>query len=396
MRSRIYLVIALALVALALAAPASAVTVNGVEYILLSKSDMLMEQSAKCTNPPSPGQQTCMYIAGNIGVSDTNGRLRMGANNIISNGVDASAVANNLVLATNDDIDICRYNVTSGASPAVVCGATQVPPAAPFALPIVANWTPSTGPLGTVTANNCVNAAQNITVNAGATLNLPPGCYRDVRVNAGGSLILTAGTYNMRTLRLLAGSNMQGGGQPATTVTVNSTFITEAGVQISDIRVQTPGTANFSVSEFISIGNGSNLTNVVLYAPSSAIHLHLGMTGSNIESVANFQTIEPIVITAPSPTGACGCFSSVTDGNNTVSISDGENLTAIQQFFLSTSCDVTTCTAPGCNAIPSANVTVLNNQQATINTTGVPAGTYKVVGKWSSGTYCNNTPVTAP
>src|SRR5215475_10289512 len=124
------------LCAFALVTPASAVTLNGVDYVLLSKSDMLMEQSGTCSNPPAPGQTTCMYIQGNVGVSDTTGRLRTGINNIISNLTgDASAVAHNLVLATGADIDICRFDITSGAAPATVCGTVQSPPAAPFALP---------------------------------------------------------------------------------------------------------------------------------------------------------------------------------------------------------------------------------------------------------------------
>ena len=58
---------------------------------------------------------------------------------------------------------------------------------------------------------SCVNVAASVTVAVGATLNLPPGCYKDVRVNAGGTLNLVAGLYNFKTLRLIAGATLNGG-----------------------------------------------------------------------------------------------------------------------------------------------------------------------------------------
>jgi hypothetical protein len=86
MRNRIAFGFLVALCALALSMPAGAATVNGVDYLLLAKNQILMENSDKCPNPPpNPTPLHCMFLQGNVGVSDPNGRIRIGANNIISN-----------------------------------------------------------------------------------------------------------------------------------------------------------------------------------------------------------------------------------------------------------------------------------------------------------------------
>jgi len=129
-----------------------------------------------------------------------------------------------------------------------------------------------------------------VTVATGAILALAPGCYRDVRVNSGGTVNLSAGAYTFRTLRLIAGSTLNGAGQ---IVNVPSDTNSEGGVKINDVTIETPGSAGFSVKTFINIGNNNILNNVVLYVPTSGIHTHTGLQATNLEAVANFITLEP-------------------------------------------------------------------------------------------------------
>lgn len=400
MFNRIALGMLLVLCALAFVTPAGAATVNGVDYLLLGKSEILMEGSDTCTNPPTPGTGLkCMFIQGNVGVSDPLGRIRIGSHNIISNAAgNATVTAHEIVFGSFADIDICRFDISSGASPASVCG-TIITPLPPGTLPLFSGWTPSSGPLGPVTADPCVNTAASFIVAAGGTLNLPSPagqfCYKDIRVNAGGTLNLASGNYKFKSLTLLPNAIVNGGGLATTTLTIQNPMLTNNNVKISDIRIQSPGTPGFTVTEFISIGNNSVLTNVILYTPSSAIHLHLGTVGTNVETVANFITVEPIVMESTGTDLDCGCFETVSPTTFTTSltIENATNLAAVEKFFVTTTCDVpAVCAAPNCFDVPftlNAGQTV-----ATLNTTAVVAGTYKVVGQWSAGTFCNNTLVT--
>jgi hypothetical protein len=314
------------------------------------------------------------------------GRLQIGSNNDIV----GTAIADNIIFGSNSETDTCKFNEATGAVvPGTVCHTVVTPlPAGTF--PLVAAWPP--GPLGAVPVNNCVNAALSITVGNGGAASPVPGCYKDVFVGLGGTLNLSAGSYVFKSLTLKAGAILNGNNA---TVNVQGHTNTEAAT-INDVTIQTPGTVAQTVTEFIIIGNGSTLSNVVLYAPTSAIHLHLGTTGTNVEAVANFVTVEPVIL-KNTPVNDCGCFSGVTDKVNSIAIDGGSNLTAVQDFFLSNSCDVTPCTAPGCVKVPAAQVTVVDDKTATIDTTGLPAGNYgHVVGQWNTGVYCNNTPVTVP
>ena len=370
MLKRIALGTLLVLCALVLVTPAGAVTVNGVDYILLGRIQILMENSADC-DPLPANTLGCMILTGNIGVSDPNGTLKIGANNIIN----GTATAHSIFFGTNSHITKCVFDVASGVDPATVCG-TVVTPVPAGTLPIVAAWPP--GPLGAVTVDPCVNGAANVTVPAGATQSLIPGCYRDIRVNAGATLNLGAGTYNIRSVRLIAGSILHGNGA---TANVRDLFITEAGVTIDDITLQSPGTAGFSVTEFINIFNGSKLTNVVLYVPTAGIHLHTGFTGNNIEAVANFLTVEPgIIVTVP--TNFCACFGDLNKVGNNVFLSLGHELDNPQTtFFLSPTCD------------PAAGVqvtaTATTDTTATLDVTGkVTAGKHVIV-QSTAGTFCS-------
>jgi hypothetical protein len=366
--------------ALAMITPASAATINGVEYVLFARTEIQFELSKDC-DPLPADLLGCMIITGNIATNDPAGRIRLGGHNII-NGI---MTTHNAVLATGASVTECRYVVTSGESPAVVCGTATVIPAATF--PIVA-WPVGGGPLGgvAISATCNVNTAANVTVAAGATVNLPAGCYRDVRVNAGGTLNLAAGVYDMRSLRMIAGSELNGAGQPATTVTVATQVVSEGGVSFNDLRLQTVNTPTFTVSEAISLGNGNQLNNVLLYSPTNAIHLRTGSTATDFEAVANYLTIEPTIISSPNPLG-CPCILNVTQQGTTILLTGGQDLDKAS-FVLSATCNVA-----GGTAVPA---TATTSTSATLNASGVAPGTYRVIAVGASGSFCHNTPVTIP
>ena len=392
MRNRIAFGILVALCALALVTPAGAATVNGVDYLLLAKNQILMENSDTCPNPPAnPTPLHCMFLQGNVGVSDTNGRIRIGAHNIISNAAGTATVtAHEIVFGSFSHVDICRFDISSGADPATVCG-TIVSPLPAGTLPLVTNWLPNSGPLGPVQVEPCTNTATSVTVGAGLTASLPfpgpnatPGCYKVVTVNAGATLDLSAGNYKIQLLKLLAGATLNGAGVSATTVNVQSPLVTEAGVKLNDMLLESPGTpAAFSVKEFLSIGNFSTVTNVIFYVPSAAVHLHLGTVGNNFETVANFITVEPIVVESQ-PFAVCACFEGMQLSGNNVLLSGGHKLNDINnKFFLSSTCD------------PAAGVqvtaTASTDTTATLDVTGkVTAGKHVIV-QSTAGTFCSAT-----
>ena len=218
MLKRIALGTLLILCALALVTPASAVNVNGVEYVILAKSQVLMENSADCEPLPA-NTLGCLIITGNVAVSDPNGILHIGSNNIIN----GTATANHIFFGTNSHITECRFNTSSGVDPASVCD-NIVNPLPAGVLPIVAAWPP--GPLGAVPVDPCVNAAPNVLVPAGATQALAPGCYRDVRINAGGTLNLGPGNYVFKSFRMIASATLNGQSSAATSVNVQGQTIT--------------------------------------------------------------------------------------------------------------------------------------------------------------------------
>ena len=122
MLNRIALGTLLVLCALALVTPAGAVTVNGVDYILLGRIQILMENSADC-DPLPANTLGCMILTGNIGVSDPNGTLKIGANNIIN----GTATAHHIAFGTNSHITKCVFDVASGVDPATVCDTIVTP-----------------------------------------------------------------------------------------------------------------------------------------------------------------------------------------------------------------------------------------------------------------------------
>jgi len=376
MLNRIALGMLVALCALALVSPAGAVTVNGVEFIILGKSKILMENSADCEPLPA-NTLGCMILNGNVGVSDPNGLLHIGSFNVIN----GTATAHEIFFGTNSHITKCVFDVSSGVNPASVCD-TIVTPIPAGTLPIVAAWPP--GPPGPVPVDNCVNAAADVTVPAGATQPLAPGRYKNVRLNANATLNLSSGAYVFKTLRLLNGSFLHGNGA---TVNVQGQTITEAGITIDNILLESPGTVGFSVTEFFLIGNGATLTNVVFYAPTAGIHLHTGFVANGLEAVSNFLTVEPGFV-GGQVAKVCGCFDDVTKNGTNVLISAGQHLDQATGFFVGT-----TCGPAGLISVPASNVTPTT---ATLNVSAVPAGTYFVIAKFDSGSFCNDTTITVP
>jgi hypothetical protein len=365
----------LILCALALVTPASAVTVNGVEYVILAKSKVLMENSADCEPLPA-NTLGCMIINGNVAVSDPNGILHIGSNNIIN----GTATANHIFFGTNSHITECRFNTSSGVDPLTVCDSVVTPLPA-NTLPIVAAWPP--GPLGAVPVDTCVNAAANVTVAAGATQPLAPGCYKDIRINAGGTLNLSAGNYVVKNFRMIAGATLNGQGSAATSVNSQSQFITEANVNINGVTIKSPGSVGFSVTEFIKIFNNSNLSDVVLYAPTSGIHLHTGMNANGLEAVANFITVEPIIVVGQPPAPFCPCFAEFIKTGNNVFLFGGHNLNnPLNLFFISPTCDPA--------AGEQVNATASTDATATLDVTGKTTTGKHVIVQGPSGTFCSS------
>ena len=401
MQKRIVLGFLVLFCALAMVTPANAVVVNGVDYTFLAKFGILMEQSDDCPHdlgiPPTPPPgKVCMNIVGNVGVSDVpnpanlnQGRLQIGA----KNDIVGTAIANRILFGTGSQTDTCEFNTSVPAPSVGANGQCINPPVTPLpagTLPLVAAWPP--GPLGAVPTDACVNAAgaQNVTVAAGAVLALAPGCYKAVVVNSGGTLNLSAGSYIFKSLVLKAGSTMNGAGTTQTVVNVQGSAggiggagaVTEAGVKINNLTLETPGTAAQSVSEFIAIGNGSVLTNTILYAPTSAIHVHTGTNATNIEVVANFITIEPVIVNNVPPV-LCACFDDFTQNDGTsVTITTGHGFQSPGvKFFISLSCD------PAAGVQVPANIT--SDTDATLNITGLTTAGRHVIVTSTAGTFCS-------
>ena len=76
-------------------------------------------------------------------------------------------------------------------------------------------------------------------------------------------------------------------------------------------------------------------------------------------------------------------------------MSKGDNLAEVKEFFLSTTCDVDTCVSPNCRKATSFTQ---NNTSAVLTFASLPAsGTFRVVGRWANGIWCNTKfPITFP
>jgi hypothetical protein len=269
MRTRILIAtFSMLICSLAPAVPALAVHVPscGGDFVLFAQQAIRME------NGPT-------VINGNILVNSPTGFIEVGAHNVIN----GTATAHRLVLGSFAQINTCVADIFQGADENAVCGTVVTPVSPP--LPCLANYPPIPAPA----VPACVDTANDVTVPAGQTVNLTPGCYQDVRINTGGTLNL-GGTYNFRSVLMQSGSSLNG---PAT-VNVKNTFFTEAGVAIKAIQLNVP---KVSTAAQIVIGPNSSVTDSVLNAPFAKIILHIGTGLANSEVVANVIVIEPIEAT---------------------------------------------------------------------------------------------------
>jgi len=274
------------LVGLAGAAPAAAVNLPecGGHFILVGTNDIDFE------NGP-------VNLTGNILLTNPTGEVHVGAKNIIKGTI----TANQIFLGTGAVVDKCVANKIIFAG-GTCLDQTQVGPG---------NFAPSAACLASIptvnVVDNCVKTAANVTVAAGATLSLAPGCYGLVKVNAGGTLILTAGgTYNVREMSVLHDGTIETdtAGVRAN-VNVLGKVTTEPGnATLRDLFIQTPSGPGNNVH----IGQAGTLDNVVIFSMAGEIHPHTGLAiEGDTELVARRLSIEPIRNEPPPVVLPCVC-----------------------------------------------------------------------------------------
>jgi hypothetical protein len=137
----------------------------------------------------------------------------------------------------------------------------------------------------------CTNGKPPLTVGVVFPNPLAPGCYGALVLDPGAVLNLAPGTFTFATVRMKAGSKLFG---PAT-VNVNGQFITEPGVFITDIKLN----SSFSTGDVMAIFNNSVLTRVVINAPFGRCHPHTGTALECSEICCQTLDVEPI-------TAVCG------------------------------------------------------------------------------------------
>jgi hypothetical protein len=241
---------------LALVAPAGTFPVGGTDYTLMANKLIGLESGPR-------------VIDGNVAVNDPLGTLKIGQG-VTING---TATAHRIEAGSNQQTTKCVFDILVGAGAAGCL--TQESPAP---LPIVA-WPP----IAIAPPPVCVATAANVTVPPGATLSLPPGCHGAVTVGAGGTLTLAAGTYNVRDLQVQNGGEVDGAGQTETVVNSKKVVTTLGGSILKGLTLEN---ALSTSAEVLQIGPGSQLEDVLLYAPFAKIHIHHGTVWTNVEIVA--------------------------------------------------------------------------------------------------------------
>jgi hypothetical protein len=368
MRSKVLLGTIALLSAFAFAAPANAMVINGTDYVLFGKTAVKMEDGP-------------IVINGNVGVNDVGGLLRIGAHNKIF----GTATADNMFFGTGAEVDVCKYNTSTGGNPVAVCG--NIPPdpnppgAGPF--PIVA-WPPQAVPASFPVTNS------NQVCPAGGALALAPGDYGGLDVKDNCVLTLAAGTYNFKKIRLQNGSTTNGAGSTATFVNTNGSIITEPGIDVNGVKMTSVNSGTF---EAIVIGNNSTLNDVILYAPNARMHLHQGGVYTNFEGVAVFITVEPIVIDGQAQVD-CACVGQIALNGNTIALTRGCHLNLPNlTFFLATSCS-TPCPGAGCLAATLLAGGSDSNGSLTLPAGAVPGTPYHVIINSTGGTFCSAATIT--
>ena len=255
------------LCALAFVAPAHAIMIDGINYVLFAKKAIELED----------GRTT---IVGHVGVNDVGGVLRVGA----FNSIFGIARADGMFFGTASLVDACDFNTSTGIDPDAVCG-SQAPAGAPMTA-----WPPSPVPA----APSCVETRPNLVVHHRGSASLAPDCYGDVRIADGATLTLGAGTYDFKSLRLENGSLLDGGG--GAIVNVKGLIVTEPAVTIVGVAIN----SSASKGVVVGIGKGSFLEDVVLNAPYGTVQLQRGLVlGPVVEIVAKRIVVAPITAVVP-------------------------------------------------------------------------------------------------
>jgi len=281
------IIVGLIAVAIALfaAVPAQAVSVPGCfggEFLLFGQSVLQFELGAT-------------DMTGDVILLNPTGTVKVGA----SNRIHGTIFANAIFIGTGAVVDKCVANSVTG--PGTCTDKTQVGPGN-FAPPSPAcDFPPLDVPLFPA-----VCSATNIVINAPGGL-LGPGCYNKVTVEKDATLTLQAGqTVQVKQeFRQKLGSSVVSDtpGSPATVV-VKGAYLTEAAVNITDVNI----TSLAGPGNNVHIGNGSIVTNSVIFSPNGEIHLHTGsrLVGDT-ELVAVQLQLQPFTNEPPQPVGVCAC-----------------------------------------------------------------------------------------
>jgi hypothetical protein len=235
---------------------------------------ILAQKQVNLTNGP-------ITINGAVGVNDPGGLLKLGGINVIING---TAISDFTILNKGSLI-----NGTLETNHLVGSGATTVKPAPP--LPFIT-------PFPSVSTDNCVLTAPNLTITASTTLPSPT-CVGQLTIGSGVVVTLAAGgTYNFKGVRMLKNSSIVSSGA-STDIHVKTQFVTENHVMIDHVNVL----ASFNGNNLaIDLGKSSQVTGN-LEAPDAIIHIHDG-NNINGEVIGLIVTIEPSTVTV-SPPNCC-------------------------------------------------------------------------------------------
>ena len=295
------------------------------------------------------GSDSPKIIQGNVLVTGPNGLVKLGKNITITGTVTAHKIEFHSS-GTADVQGKCVANIItgpggSGAScgPHGANGEFDAFEAAHPNCVSPAAFSSLCGPTPVVAA--CANAAAPLTVAEGATLNLPADnpatCFGTTVLEKGSVLNLTApGPYSFKSIRMKSGSQLNGVGGQAT-VNVNGQFITEPGVFISHIALNSPS----ATGDVMAIFNNSILTNVVINAPFGRCHAHTGTALKECsEMCCKTLDIEPITAECiPTPGLFCVGAASITRAGTQIKLQGGaaDNLDKVAHAFCSPNCTTT-------------------------------------------------------
>ena len=294
------ILVGLIAVAIALFAtvPAQAVSVPGCfggEFLLFGKSVLEFEGGATDIN-------------GDVILLNPTGTVKVGQMNKIHGTIFANAI----FLGTGSVVDKCVANSVSG--PGTCTDKTQVGPG-DFAPPAACDFPPLAVP---VFPANC-QPGTIITINApGGPLG--PGCYNKVSVQKGATLTLEAG----KTVEVKGEFHQKFGASVVSDTPGSPASLVVKGAYISDGSVDTLASniTDVNITDLagpgnnVHIGNGSIVTNSVIFSPNGEIHLH---TGSRLEGdtelVAVSLKVQPFT-TPTTPPLFCTCANGFKNGDN--------------------------------------------------------------------------------